>query len=336
MTLLSRYVPQADNLSDIARTVDAVAAGETDFQGIAERIGKVERQGRYYRAAAESMGLLANARNHAILTPLGEALAHSSGSERSRLLGQAVLQNPVVREVLIHADNAGAAGISKSQLATIIEATTTASGSTPERRSSTVWSWLIDSGFATEHEGRLFSQSLPGSVYIQTSDDLGLSIPPVTEYNQGNAGGSTPSRPDYLSYSVDQAKLERANLAHSELVDLMANKIRAVGAIPRSNRFVDLATELDDRVYLFEMKSATASSYHERVRHGISQLYEYAYIHQLQTPVLCLVSEIQPPKRKQWMTDYLVDSLGIQTCWRSSGNRFRCPPQCASSIGMLM
>jgi hypothetical protein len=64
--LLSELVPQADVLEDIARTVDAVAAGAASFQQIAAAIGKVERQGRYYRKAAQTMDLLRNANNTAV------------------------------------------------------------------------------------------------------------------------------------------------------------------------------------------------------------------------------------------------------------------------------
>jgi len=40
-------------LDDVIRTVEAVQGGAQSFQDIAGYIGKVDRQGRYYRLAAE-------------------------------------------------------------------------------------------------------------------------------------------------------------------------------------------------------------------------------------------------------------------------------------------
>lgn len=98
--LLSEVVPQADVLNDIVATVEAVAAGYTDFQGIAGYINKGERQGRYYRKAAESMDLIVNYRNEAALTPLGKALVNAQGKNRQEIIKRSVLRNPLVREVL--------------------------------------------------------------------------------------------------------------------------------------------------------------------------------------------------------------------------------------------
>ena len=73
MKIPSEDVPQADLLKEVVRAVEAVAAGATTFQDIAAHFGKVERQGRYYRRAAEILGLLASAgTNHSVLNPRGK------------------------------------------------------------------------------------------------------------------------------------------------------------------------------------------------------------------------------------------------------------------------
>ena len=55
---MERYSQQAVNylIEDVIRTADAVASGATTFGEIAQRIGKVDRQGRYYRLAAQILG----------------------------------------------------------------------------------------------------------------------------------------------------------------------------------------------------------------------------------------------------------------------------------------
>ena len=336
--LPSRLVPQADVLQDIGRTVDAVAAGHTDFQGIADYLDKVDRQGRYYRLAAESMDLIRNSGNRASLTPLGQALASAAGQQRERLLNRAVLQNPVVREVLQSLDAAGRRGLSRDEVTDLIGAITTATGTTPGRRTSTVRSWLLDAGYATERAGSLVGRGIPGEALVQVSDDLGFpSTTALTEVSpQAPSGGVTPGTNDVLTYAVDVAKRERASLAHADLVDRMANKIRSIGGTPRSNALVDLATHLSGQSYLFEMKSAITSSFHGQVRRGVSQLYEYRYRQQLPNSVLCLVIEIPPPRRDAWLADYLVDDRGVQICWKASEGNFSCHSRSQPLIGMFM
>ena len=58
MRIPSSEIPQADLLQDVVRVVTAVHEGARTFQDIANYIGKVGRQGRYYRLAAEILGLI--------------------------------------------------------------------------------------------------------------------------------------------------------------------------------------------------------------------------------------------------------------------------------------
>ena len=79
MRVPSDEIPQADNLLDVVRTVIAVSQGARTFQQIATSIGKVERQGRYYRKAAEIVGMIATPnRNQSILTQLGQSFVQNN------------------------------------------------------------------------------------------------------------------------------------------------------------------------------------------------------------------------------------------------------------------
>ena len=71
MKIKSNNIPQADVLEDIIKTVIAVSKGAKTFQEIAKYIDKVERQGRYYRRAAEMLGFIKNTGNTSYLTELG-------------------------------------------------------------------------------------------------------------------------------------------------------------------------------------------------------------------------------------------------------------------------
>jgi hypothetical protein len=54
MKIPSSKIPQADMLEDVLSVASAVNQGARTFQDIATYIHKVERQGRYYRLAAEN------------------------------------------------------------------------------------------------------------------------------------------------------------------------------------------------------------------------------------------------------------------------------------------
>ena len=90
MRIPSEDIPQADVLNEVVRTVEAVAGGARSFDDIADAIGKVDRQGRYYRRAAEILGFIHNQHNHSALTARGrDFIAHPA--QRRELLADAVL-----------------------------------------------------------------------------------------------------------------------------------------------------------------------------------------------------------------------------------------------------
>src|SRR4030066_55983 len=85
--ITSRDLPQADRLESVLLTVLAVGNGaRTDIE-IANQIPSIEdddRQGRYYRNAAEILGFILNESNNSTLTQAGR-----------ELLRNPVLSNPV-------------------------------------------------------------------------------------------------------------------------------------------------------------------------------------------------------------------------------------------------
>ena len=58
MKISITQVPQADELSKVITTVEAVYNDYKTDQKIADYVGFTDRQGRYYRLAAEILGLL--------------------------------------------------------------------------------------------------------------------------------------------------------------------------------------------------------------------------------------------------------------------------------------
>jgi hypothetical protein len=145
MVLKSSIVPQADVLEDVGRVVEAVGAGLDGEAQLGEHIGKSPRQGRYYRRAAELLGLLKPVRRgHSELAPRGvEYLA--AGRVRGReIFIDGVRENAAFRQLLQFVGEAGGHGRSRPEIEAWLDEHTTLSGSTPRRRFSTVQRWLCE------------------------------------------------------------------------------------------------------------------------------------------------------------------------------------------------
>jgi hypothetical protein len=82
------------------------------------------------------------------------------------------------------------------------------------------------------------------------------------------------------------------------LTDLVADKIRRAGSIPKNNRYVALSAAIREDLYLFEMKSTTDGNVHSQIRRGISQLYEYRYLQDVPDAKLVIVIENPPPREQ--------------------------------------
>ncbi len=123
------------------------------------------RQSSYYRQAAEFLGLLVLGRdepparptareagdpagrpyhggNVYELTDLGREYVTRPADERRKLLAGLLANFPPMRAVLEMSEQAGGAGVTKKQIAQLIERHSEVRQSTPSRRASTLLAWL--------------------------------------------------------------------------------------------------------------------------------------------------------------------------------------------------
>ena len=123
---------------------------------------------------------------------------------------------------------------------------------------------------------------------------------------------------------MDRTKTERANDSHERLTNLLAHKIRQNNGIPKSNVLIDLATQIKEQKYIFEVKSTTGNNIRSQVRRGISQLYEYRYLQNIPDANLVLVLENPLGEKLSWYQDYLIDDRQIYFMW-DGDDVFFCP-----------
>lgn len=144
MKISISQVPQADELNKVILTVEAVYNDYlTDYQ-IADYVGFTDRQGRYYRLAAEILGLLENQSNNASLTDTGKSLIVLDESNRLKKIRTILQNNYLFKTILGEIESAGD-GLSRNELLTFLYKLIDGSESTITRRYSTIMNWLITS-----------------------------------------------------------------------------------------------------------------------------------------------------------------------------------------------
>lgn len=145
-------------------------------------------------------------------------------------------------------------------------------------------------------------------------------------------------RKELTDPELTKIKRQRRNLAHKELIDLMENWLRKIGASPQENEHIDLFAKIPgDGSFIFEMKSG-GESLLEQIRKGLSQLYEYRYRYRNviddQHISLCLVLP-ENPSSLPWITDYLCTDREINICWFNEEGVPSWPELCSNNMEVL-
>ncbi|MBI5060014.1 AAA-associated domain-containing protein [candidate division KSB1 bacterium] len=336
MKFKTEDIPQADNLSSVLRVVEGVHSGRNSYQELSSEIGMVERQGRYYRRAAEILGFIQNHDNHSVLTRRGAQYVAASNQQRQVLLANAILSARLIQRVLPFLE--AKQNVTRMELTNFMREITVSTGASMlPRRVNTVINWLKAVDMLRAVGNHLVFGQLPEHVTLICYNDVSEPILPrnydLQEYRDLAALTEKSNR--VIEYFVDEAKRDRANTRHRMLTNLVASKVRASGAMPRSNRFVDMAARIGNQDYIFEMKSSTVSNMHAQIRRGISQLFEYRYLQRAPRAKLVLVLEEQINEPLQWMADYVVEDRGILLVW-DGDNRLHCPQSIRSQVGFLL
>lgn len=324
MNIQSYEVPQANNITSVLRAIENIGNGAaTDIQ-IIQGIPNLttDRQGRYYRIIGELTGFVSNVHNNATLTPKG-LLVHADPVLTNPHFIDGILNLKVIQTILPFMQVRGTVTFQdiENHLSQFIVGL---GAVTIHRRVSTIVRWLVDLHLITEVGHGVYTlvnMVSPISHKFEIIDDT-IPILPATgglaEYQTVEQRVSTAS--NVITIYKDQAKSERANNSHIHLVNLVADRIRQAGGIPKANLFIDLAARVNDVDFIFEMKSTTADNAKSQIRRGISQLYEYRYLQNSPTANLILVVENPLPQEINWMLDYMEVDRNIHLVWDGDNN----------------
>jgi hypothetical protein len=143
------------------------------------------------------------------------------------------------------------------------------------------------------------------------------SVTPLPRSRVLRDRGATRRQPATGTHSIvssyAKAKLDVANATHATLIDVLGQYLGAHGHRVEANQFVDAFTRLKSGPAIFEAKSVTDDNELAQIRHGLSQLYEYRYRHDLKDATLWLFLSREP--REGWVIDYLEKDRGVHVIW---------------------
>lgn len=322
-SISTRDIPQADVLDNVITVVEAVSQGKSSFQDIARELGLTERQGRYYRRAAEILGFIVRIprQNVSTLTPLGHKLLRGNIGQKEQILTTQIFGVPIIQNVLgVLASSRGRA-TKRNLVRALWQAVPGTTQSMAERRLVTILSWLERLDIIRKSGRWVRIHHLPSSVStIEISDPNVPVLPKPSDlrlYKKVHRRRREASR--IIRFEVDMVKLERANAIHERLRSLLAERIKRFGVLPTYNRYIDLAARINSQDFIIEVKSS--GKVHEQVRRGISQLYEYRYLQCLPKAKLFLLLEKPLTGRVEWLLDYLINDRGIYVIWDASNDR---------------
>ncbi len=319
MKIQTNDLPQADRLDSVIAATLAVSKGaRTDIQ-IANKVRGIEgdpRQGRYYRRAAEILGFIKNDRNNATITEKGRLISTNPKLSNPRLLDSVL--NLTLYQKLLPLFEKNPKGVTQNQVINFLQAISDPSmgGTMIPRRISTIIAWLrtLKVVELTGEKYRLSNKIIPAMPAIELKDSQQPILPARNLNDYKVVSSRIKGAKDVIEIYKDQAKVERAKTSHQNLVNLVANRIKTSGAIPKSNQFIDLAATLKQD-FIFEMKSTTELNVKSQVRKGISQLYEYRYLQNRPEATLVLVVENPLISKNGWLVDYMESDREILLIW---------------------
>ena len=121
----------------------------------------------------------------------------------------------------------------------------------------------------------------------------------------------------YIVSQTSRLKVERANGAHEETLAILRNYLEKSGFSVSESKLIDAYSVVGGTPAIFEIKSITQNNEREQIRHALSQLYEYRFLHDALDATLWAV--FSQPLSSIWYHDYLIKDRDVRLLWIEDG-----------------
>jgi hypothetical protein len=322
MMITTNSFPQADRIDQVGMVTIAVSRGHSTDDQIESfiKLDSGGRQGRYYRHAAEILGLIVNKGNHSILTPIGEEFSKlKSKTVKSEFLAYRIIETPVFRKALDYIYHKKP---DEKKLKLWFNSYYPGSHSTAERRYATFISYLTELNVISINNNLFEIAKYFGALERKEHNPLKtLSGKDISR----NIKDELLSRKEInILYEVNAQKREQANQMHWKLVISKSSFLSKRGFPAKGNDHIDLFSKVNNNTIIYEMKSINAENILSQIRKGISQLYEYRYIYSTPGAKLCIVGNHNIGRSHVWLLNYLTKDRLIAFEWTDNYQDFYC------------
>lgn len=243
-------------------------------------------------------------------------LAASNPKERKKALLELILRTRLFQRMLPFFEK-HKRGMKRHELEQFMEEVTQPVGTTMMiRRASTATSWLKELEIIKQDKDLLIlnptlANNIP-KVEFEITEPMLPKVGDLKEY-QLVAERARASRD--IQIMINDVARERADNAHRRLVNLVSVRLNEAGVVGRYNKLVDLAARVQNKPFLFEMKSITRKNAHAQIRRSIGQLYEYRFLQNITDANLVVVIENELPNDMKWLYEYMEEDRGIHVIW---------------------
>lgn len=135
-------IPQADDVAKIEDVPLAVRDGYDTANTISSRYRFNRRQGGYYLQAAESLGFVRRRRGRYILTSFGHQYLRLTPGERKEMFVRSMLLFPAINRVVAELFVSPSHRLTRRQVVSLFSSHSGISGTTIDRRSRSIFTWL--------------------------------------------------------------------------------------------------------------------------------------------------------------------------------------------------
>jgi hypothetical protein len=136
----------------------------------------------------------------------------------------------------------------------------------------------------------------------------------TAERQQSQTPLTEPVDDPYIISQTARVKLEQANKTHREVLQSLKNCLNRCGLSVSESKLIDAFAVLSEGPAIFEVKSITEANEREQIRHALSQLYEYRFLHSLHNATLWVV--FSQRLSSDWYVNYLTQDRGLHVIWR--------------------
>jgi hypothetical protein len=154
-------------------------------------------------------------------------------------------------------------------------------------------------------------------------DDVGAAVkvftlrPLAPSKRKSPRACEEPADDPYIVSQVARVKVEQASRVHGETLELLRRFLYERRVEVASSKLIDAFSVLNSGPAIFEVKSITDANERQQIRHAVSQLYEYRFLHSLFDASLWMVFSAEPSSI--WLVEYLLHDREFRLVWVDNG-----------------